>query len=129
MMRDELLQPSRLWTRREALSWPSPVPKAAGVYAWCFPSLGRIPVSDCLRCGDFVLLYIISLTKMARERVATILWHRVSYHMRGNAEGPEPPCQKVEAWLDRHIGGPDDAMEYAAQEYIPAHWSGLGASE
>jgi hypothetical protein len=39
---DELLNPSRLWTRAEILSRPSPLPKLAGVYAWYFRSLDRI---------------------------------------------------------------------------------------
>jgi hypothetical protein len=67
------------------------VPQASGAYAWYFRSLVNIPVSDCLTCGDFTLLYI-GISPSApptngKGPSRQTLYHRVRYHMRGNAEG------------------------------------------
>jgi hypothetical protein len=91
MLCDEVLKPSRLWTRAEVLARPSPVPKCAGVYAWYFRHLDCVPVADCLGCGEFRLLYVgISpsappMNEKGESRQS--LFHRVRYHMQGNAEG------------------------------------------
>jgi hypothetical protein len=88
---DELLKPSRLWTRAEVLSRPSPVPKSSGIYAWYFRALDGVPSTNCLTCGEFKLLYIgISPSAPPTNGKAPsrqTLCHRVQYHMRGNAEG------------------------------------------
>jgi len=90
-MCDDLLKPSRLWTRAEVLSRPSPVPKAPGVYAWYFRALDCVPSSACLSCGEFRLLYI-GISPSAPPMNGKLpsrqsLYHRLRYHMQGNAEG------------------------------------------
>ena len=90
-MRDELVKPNHLWTRTEVLSRPSPVPKASGVYAWYFRSLECVPASACVSCGEFRLLYI-GISPSApptngKGPSRQSLYHRIRYHMMGNAEG------------------------------------------
>jgi hypothetical protein len=90
-MCDDLLKPGRLRTRAEVLSRPSPVPKAPGVYAWYFRSLDCVPSSACLSCGEFRLLYI-GISPSApptngKQPSRQSLYHRLRYHMQGNAEG------------------------------------------
>lgn len=87
----ELLQPTRLWSRAEVLARPCPVPRAAGVYAWYFRGLDRVPATECVACGDFRLLYVgispsappVNGKSPSRQN----LYQRVRYHMQGNAEG------------------------------------------
>ena len=90
-MCDDLLAPIRLWTRTEVLGIPSPVPKAPGVYAWYFQHLDDVPASACHMRGDFTLLYVgispsAPPTNGKRPSRQT-LFHRVRYHMQGNADG------------------------------------------
>jgi hypothetical protein len=89
---DPLLFPSRLWTRQEVLSRPTPVPKAPGVYAWYFRNTPFvIPCSDCVTNGEFKLLYVgISPSAPPLNGKADskqTLSHRIRYHLRGNAAG------------------------------------------
>jgi hypothetical protein len=89
---DDLLRPQRLWTRAEVLARPSPVPKAAGVYAWYFRGLDSLlPSLDCIGCGEFRLLYI-GISPSAPPSNGKLpsrqsLHHRIRYLMQGNAEG------------------------------------------
>jgi Methyltransferase domain len=89
---DNLLRPTRLWTRDEVLTRPSPVPRAPGVYAWYFRNVPVIvPTADGLRVGEFTLLYV-GISPSApptngKPPSRQTLSSRVRYHMRGNAEG------------------------------------------
>ena len=89
---DNLLRPTRLWTREEVLARPSCVPRAPGVYAWYFRNVPAIvPTANCLRIGQFTLLYVgISPSAPPTNGKAPskqTLQCRIRYHMRGNAEG------------------------------------------
>lgn len=87
-----LLAPERLFTRAEVLARPSPVPAAAGVYAWYFDEVpDQVPVDGCRSADGHTLLYVgISPKrpsgdglKLSRQTLRT----RVRYHYRGNAYG------------------------------------------
>ncbi len=87
-----LLSPTKLWSRAEILSSPSPVPRAPGVYAWYFHQVPpEIPLGGCLTHDDLTLLYVgISLKAPPTEghiRIGQSLRYRVRQHLRGNAEG------------------------------------------
>ncbi|HEX8983268.1 MAG TPA: hypothetical protein VF792_10890 [Ktedonobacterales bacterium] len=87
-----LLSPTRLWSRAEILSSPSPVPRAPGVYAWYFRQIPpQTPLNGCLTHDDLTLLYVgISLKAPPIEghiRIGQSLRHRMRQHLRGNAEG------------------------------------------
>ncbi len=88
---DDLLNPSRLWTRSEVINRPSPVPKAPGVYAWYFRSIDSIPASSCHVCGDFRLLYIgiapSAPPTNGKQASSQNLRNRIRCHMTGNSEG------------------------------------------
>jgi hypothetical protein len=65
--------------------------ESSGVYAWFFRSFVDVPLLDCLTCGDFTLLYI-GISPSApptngKGPSGQTLYHRVRYHMQGNAEG------------------------------------------
>jgi SAM-dependent methyltransferase len=92
MICDELLHPKRLWSRQEILSRPSPVPKAAGVYAWYFRNLPpHIPTTGSTNSAGFCLLYVgispSSPPTNGKGPSRQTLYQRVRYHMQGNAEG------------------------------------------
>ena len=77
-----LTGPERLWSAREVLARPSPVPAVAGVYGWHFE---RAPHPD-LQAGR--LLYVgIAPRYMANRTSTQNLRKRVRYHFRGNAAG------------------------------------------
>ena len=87
-----LLNPDKLWSREEVLARPSPVPKEPGVYAWFFRNLPSIvPTEDCVAHEDLRLLYVGIAPKAPPQNGARSsrqrLFHRISYHYRGNAEG------------------------------------------
>ena len=87
-----LLAPTKLWSREEVLSRPSPVPKQPGVYAWYFRTApGGAPTSDCHRQGELTLMYVGIAPKAPPKNGASPskqhLFHRIRYHYRGNAEG------------------------------------------
>lgn len=77
-----LVSPDRLWSAREVLVRPSPVPAVAGVYGWHF----REPPHRDLDAGR--LLYVgIAPRYMANRTSTQNLRKRVRYHYRGNAAG------------------------------------------
>jgi hypothetical protein len=88
---DALTNPPRLWTRDEVLT-TSCVPRTAGVYGWYFREVPPlVPVEGCFIRHGATLLYGGIAPKAppkngtrASERT---LWHRIRYHMRGNAYG------------------------------------------
>jgi hypothetical protein len=54
-----LLRPARLWIRAEVLALPSPVPAAAGVYAWYFRQVpAALDASNCVTVDGLPLLYV-----------------------------------------------------------------------
>ena len=86
------LKPEKLWSRKEVLANPSPVPREPGVYAWFFRSVPpNIPVEGCLEVHGHKLLYVGIAPKPppknGRLPSTQGLWDRVRYHYRGNAEG------------------------------------------
>jgi hypothetical protein len=90
--REHLLNPGRLWRRDEVVgSRPSPVPRAAGVYAWYFARLpGAIDVRGChIHDGRPMLYAGIAPNKPYADgrRSRTTIQQRVRYHHTGNAEG------------------------------------------
>src|SRR4051812_32113265 len=87
-----LLTPPRLFTRDEVVMRPTPVPAAAGVYAWYVDEVPpQVPVDGCWPLVDPPLLYVgISPSRPpANGRAASrqTLRTRVRYHFRGNAYG------------------------------------------
>ncbi|MFJ3275617.1 GIY-YIG nuclease family protein [Streptomyces sp. NPDC086776] len=77
-----LTRPERLWSAREVLLRPSPVPAAAGVYGWHF----KEPPYPALASGR--LLYVgIAPRHMSNRTSTQNLRKRVRYHYRGNAAG------------------------------------------
>lgn len=86
-----LLSPARLWSRHEVLTTAC-VPRSSGVYAWFFRDVPPlVPIEGCIVQDGLTLLYGGIAPKAppkngtkASERT---LWHRVRYHMRGNAYG------------------------------------------
>jgi hypothetical protein len=92
METDDLLAPSRLWTREQVVgSRPSPVPKTAGVYAWYFRQLpGPMDVGGCHVFEEMPMLYVGIAPKRPYKdgrRSRSTLHQRVRYHYQGNAEG------------------------------------------
>lgn len=87
-----LLHPSHRFTRSEVLASPSPVPPAAGAYAWYIKNPpASVPLAHCHRIDDAYLLYVgISPAKPpANGRPASKqnLRTRIRYHYGGNAYG------------------------------------------
>jgi hypothetical protein len=92
MTRDQLLAPTKLWSRAEIVGVrPSPVPATAGVYAWYFGQVpGPIDTSRCHVHDGLPMLYVgIAPRKPYADgrRSKSKLRKRVPYHYRGNAEG------------------------------------------
>jgi hypothetical protein len=89
---DALLRPDVLCTAEAVLTRPSPVPAAAGVYAWYFNSVpAGVPTGGCHVVGDATLLYVGISPKAppangGRPSRQTIRG-RIRYHYRGNAYG------------------------------------------
>ena len=90
---EDLLTPERLWSREELVGGvrPTPIPKAAGVYAWYFNRVpGGVDVRGCHVYGDMPMLYTGIAPKRPYadgRRSSTTLHQRVRYHYTGNAEG------------------------------------------
>ncbi len=76
----------KLHTRAEVLAKPSPVPAAAGLYAWHFRiPVPEVPLNGCHTSADGTLLYVgISPSRLASPQT---LRKRIGTHFRGNAEG------------------------------------------
>jgi hypothetical protein len=53
------MQPDRVWSRKEVLGRPSPVPAVAGTYAWYFKHLpAAIDTTSCISWAGLTLLYV-----------------------------------------------------------------------
>lgn len=88
----QLLKPPHLYTREEALSRPSPVPRVSGIYAWYFDEVPPgVDVRGCHSVSGGVMLYVgiapKELFRNGRPPSAQTLWNRIRYHCRGNAYG------------------------------------------
>lgn len=88
----DLLRPTKLWSRREVLSKPSPVPRSPGAYAWYFRAIPPgVPTEGCLSQDDLTLLYVgispRSPASNGRVPSGQTLLTRLRTHMQGNAEG------------------------------------------
>ena len=82
----QLTRPGRLFSRREVLSKPCPVPAAPGLYAWYFGTIPPgVPADGCVVLDGWTLLYagISPKNVTSRQHVR----QRTTYHYRGNAEG------------------------------------------
>lgn len=75
-----------LIARADILARPDFIPSSRGVYAWFFRSIpGALPADGCYVRDDLTLLYIGISPKNTRSRQN--LRKRITYHLRGNAEG------------------------------------------
>ena len=88
---DQLVKPSRLYTRAECLERNGPIPKESGVYAWYFKEAPQgVPLDNCVISDGLYLLYVgISPSEPSRQGKPSSqnLSKRIKYHYRGNAEG------------------------------------------
>jgi hypothetical protein len=86
-----LTNPPHLWTRNEVLTTKC-VPRSAGVYAWFFREVpGLVPVEGCFVKDGATLLYggiaPKAPPKNGKPASSQTLFHRLRYHMHGNAYG------------------------------------------
>jgi hypothetical protein len=87
----QLLNPDRLWSRKEVLSGGCPLPREPGIYAWYFRNVPGVPIAGCVAHGELALLYAGIAPKAppanfrppSRQR----LFHRIRYRFQDNAEG------------------------------------------
>src|SRR5882724_9657929 len=89
---EELANLPRLWTRKEILASPCPVPREPGVYAWFFRQLPPgVPTDGCLELNGLRLLYVgispKAPPKNGRPPSRQTLVDRLRFHMKGHAEG------------------------------------------
>lgn len=92
MTADGVLNPQRLWRRSEVVDVrPSPVPRAAGLYAWYFRQVpGGVDTANCHVIDRMPMLYVGMAPKKSYvdgRCSETTLHQRVRYHYTGNAEG------------------------------------------
>jgi hypothetical protein len=84
----KLTNPTRLFSRSDVLTRPSPVPKDKGIYAWYFRNIPKnVPTDKCLKIkqDDLTLLYVgISPRNKSSSQN---LHKRISRHFSGNAKG------------------------------------------
>jgi hypothetical protein len=84
--------PARVWSRREVLARPSPVPDAGGVYGWWFRRLPPlVDGSGCCHHEGLALLYV-GISPRRPPRNGRVLGRqglrrRLDTHYAGNAEG------------------------------------------
>lgn len=88
---NELIHPSKVFSRAEALQKECPIPRSPGVYAWFFKDIPpTVPFEKCVEYNDLHLLYVgISPKKPQRmgKPSRQNLRLRIKNHYRGNAEG------------------------------------------
>ena len=88
---NELIHPSKVYSRAEVLPRDSPIPRSPGVYAWFFKEIPpNIPIDKCVENNGHYLLYVgISpkkpqrMGKPSKQNLRT----RIKNHFQGNAEG------------------------------------------
>ena len=91
-MAARFLVPTRLYSRQEALAFPSPIPVTGGVYGWWFDvAPGIMDTSGCREHDGYRLLYTgISPGRPpanGRAPSKSGLRERIQTHCAGNAEG------------------------------------------
>jgi len=81
--------PEKLWSRKEVMSSPSPVPAVSGLYFWWFKTIpSGVPLDNCITINDHTLLYVgISPDKKGKPNSRANLKTRIKTHYGGNAEG------------------------------------------
>jgi hypothetical protein len=124
-------QPSRLWSRREVLGSPSPVPNAPGIYGWYLRQLPPgVPAAECVSCKGLTLLYIgIAPRPPARNgKVSSrTLRSRLRQHYSLNAEGSTLRLT-LGCLLTQQLGielrrvGSGERMTFGAGERILSEW-------
>lgn len=83
---DAIVRPSRVWSRSEVLTRPSPVPGVPGVYGWWFRGLPEeVNISSCIDFQGLKLLYVGIAPRGLALSKAT-LRSRLRAHYAGNAE-------------------------------------------
>jgi hypothetical protein len=131
------LSPSRLYSRAEALSRPSPVPRAAGVYGWWFRELpAAIDIAACRQHDGYTLLYTgISPRKPptnGRPASKQTLRDRLVTHYAGNAEG-STLRKTLGCLLTEELGiqlrrvGSGTRMTFLTGERALSEWMGANA--
>jgi hypothetical protein len=90
-MRDDLLRPTRLFSRDDVLAKPTPVPAVAGIYAWYFDAApGPAPLEGAHAWMDHRLLYVGIAPRRPTPGAAPTrrsLAVRLREHFNLNAEG------------------------------------------
>ena len=132
---NEILQPTKVWSRSEILSRECPVPRKPGVYAWYFrefPPEIQIPTDGCITYGELSLLYVGIAPKApprnARPPNRRTLYDRIRDHMRGNAEGStlrlSLGCLLSESLgIElRRVGRNGKSMTFAEGEQMLSEW-------
>ena len=89
---DQLLNPSKVWSRAEILAKPSPAPEESGLYVWYFADVpDLVPTGDCIQFGDRFLLYCGICPRRSSpsgsQRKRRTLSKRLKDHFSGNASG------------------------------------------
>jgi hypothetical protein len=93
MHKESLLHPSNVMSRADVLTiYNCPLPKQPGVYAWYFKEVAAsVPTEGCHMFKGLTLLYVGISPKAppsnGKPPSRQKLFHRIRYHMRGNAEG------------------------------------------
>src|SRR5262249_21321413 len=111
--------------------------KEAGVYAWYFKEVPPgVPIAGCVRHADLTLLYAGIAPKepprSGRRPSAQTLWHRLRYHMRGNAYGSTLRLT-LGCLLAEQLGiklqrvGSGQRLTFASGEAVLSEWMGRNA--
>ena len=87
----DLVHPTKVFSRVEALQRECPIPRPPGIYAWFFKEIPpNVSIEKCVEHNDLHLLYVgISPKKPQRmgKPSKQNLRLRIKNHFRGNAEG------------------------------------------
>ena len=92
----KLTKPDKLWSRKEILQRPSPVPRENGIYAWYFKEIPNIALfkkyfnfkndhlmKDTIKFGEYQLLYIGISPSSPKSN--NNIRNRIRSHMNSNA--------------------------------------------
>jgi len=131
---NRLVNAERLYSRSEVLSKESPVPRKPGIYAWYFRSIPPgVPTDGCRIVHGCTLLYVgispKAPPKNAGEPSGQTLWHRLRYHVQGNAEGSTPRLS-LGCLLSRELAiklrrvGSGKRLTFAEGEERLSQWNG-----
>lgn len=125
---DEIINPTKLWSRNDLLTNPSLVPKRAGVYGWYFCEIPpSVPIGNCIRHNDLTLLYIGIAPRRGDKPTKQHLARRIRSHMRGNAYGSTLRLS-LGCLLSQKLGislqkvGSGDRLTFGNGEDILSNW-------